>query len=352
MTNVNDGIHIRAAILEEINTPLAIKLVSSRPLLRGQVLVKLAFSGVCRSQLMEIRGSRGQDPWLPHLLGHEGSGVVIGVGAGVTKVKLGDNVIIGWLKGKGIDAEGALYDGPDGVVNSGQVTTFSDYSVVSENRLVIKPKSMSMEVAVLFGCAVPTGAGMVFNQSDFEEKDTVAVMGLGGIGFAAFLAAAAMSPRNLIVIDISDEKIDLARTLGASHSINPLYEDVNETVRAIDPDGVDVCIESAGTVKTIELAFSLVKDFGGRCLFASHPPLGETVRINPHDLIRGKNIHGTWGGGVSPDKDVAIFFDAFEKRGYDLSVVLSKRYSLENINDAFLDIERGSVLRPLIVMDD
>ena len=124
-----------AAILQELNTPLQIKEIEIPNLLPGQVLVKIFFSGVCRSQLMEVKGRRGPDRWLPHLLGHEGSGMVIAVGEGVKKVIPGDEVILGWIKGSGMDAPGAKYKCGNQIISSGSVTTFSNYTIASESRL-------------------------------------------------------------------------------------------------------------------------------------------------------------------------------------------------------------------------
>ena len=132
---------------------------------RGQVLVKLAYSGVCRSQLMEIQGGRGPDAYLPHLLGHEGSGKVIGVGEGVSKVSPGDLVVLGWLKGSGLESGGVQYNcnSLSQKINAGGVTTFNEYALVSENRVVPLPAGVPLDIAVLFGCAVPTGAGIITN---------------------------------------------------------------------------------------------------------------------------------------------------------------------------------------------
>ena len=148
-----------AAILTKLNEPLEVMEIEIPPLLRGQVLVKVLYSGVCRSQVMEVSGGRGEDQWLPHLLGHEGSGIVVSVGEGVTKVSPGDGVILGWVKGVGLEAAGAIYKSKNKVINSGRVTTFCNYTIASENRLVIKPAELPFDTAVLFGCALPTGAG-------------------------------------------------------------------------------------------------------------------------------------------------------------------------------------------------
>ena len=284
-----------AAVLEKLGQPLVIKNVEIPPLLSGQVLVKVLFSGVCRSQVMEVCGGRGNDPWLPHLLGHEGSGIVLSIGEGVTKVGLGDEVILGWVKGHGLDAPGAKYKCGDQVINSGQVTTFCNYTVVSENRLVKKPAGLAFDTAVLFGCALPTGAGMVLNELKPSIDQSVIVLGLGGIGLAALIGLKALGVRSIIAVDISEEKLILAKQLGAKHTFNSMNKDFRQEVLDLTKGGVDMCVESGGQAATIELGFSLIHKNGGKLLFASHPPEGDLIRLAPHELISGKQISGSWG---------------------------------------------------------
>ena len=339
-----------AAVLEHLNTPLTVRVVRLPALLMGQVLVKVLFSGVCRSQVMEVRGGRGVDPWLPHLLGHEGSGIVLAVGDGVTKVKPGDAVILGWLKGDGLDAPGAKYMFDTQVINSGKVTTFCNYTIASESRLVVKPASLPFDTAVLFGCALPTGAGMVLNELRPSVNQSVLVLGLGGIGLSAVMALKALGIRSIVAIDISDEKLGLARQLGATHTFNSLSEDFRQTVLDVTGGGADICVESGGQVTTIELGFSLIRKNGGKLLFASHPPEGEFIRLAPHELISGKQIAGSWGGATSPDRDIPTMHTLFQTANIPLGALLTKRYSLEDVNEALADLEAGRVFRPLIVM--
>lgn len=341
----------RAAVLEALGKPLVIKEVEIPELLYGQVLVKVFFSGMCRSQLMEVRGGRGEDPWLPHLLGHEGSGEVLAVGEGITKVQPGDEVILGWLKGQGLDAPGAKYHCNGQVINSGRVTTFSNHTIVSESRVVKKPDELSLDVAILFGCALPTGSGMVINELQPAAGSTVAVLGLGGIGLSALMALRAFECKQIIAIDLSDEKLALAKEFGATHIINPTRDDVIERVLRLTNGGVDFCVESAGTVLSIELGFSLVRKGGGKLLFASHPPEGETIKLAPHELISGKQISGSWGGNSMPDRDIPRMFQTFRDGNIPLNRLITKRYRLEQINEALDDLETGKVFRPLIVMD-
>ena len=158
------NINFKAAVLTKTNKPLNILNLSYKKLLKGQVLVKIHFSGICGSQLMEIKGDRGEDKWLPHCLGHEASGEVVACGPGAKKFKKGDKVILTWIKSCGNESSQIRFFNGKQIVNAGKITTFSNFSIVSENRIVKKPKTLSMKEAVLFGCAIPTGFGMVVNQ--------------------------------------------------------------------------------------------------------------------------------------------------------------------------------------------
>jgi len=342
---------IKAAVLFELNKPLEIRTLKPRSLESGQVFVKILYSGVCRSQLMEVSGLRGDDRWLPHLLGHEGSGVVEDVGPDVNKFKKGDEVILSWIKGSGIEAQGAIYDSDDVVINSGKVTTFSNYSVVSENRLIKKPKNLDFDTAILFGCALPTGAGMVINEINVNLESSVVVIGLGGIGMSAIAMLLSLKIKNIIAIDISAKKLDLVKSWGVNHTIDASKPNIQELVQEIFPDGAEYCIESAGRVSTIELGFSLVNRNKGKLLFASHPPEGEKIRLSPHELISGKSIAGSWGGAIDPDRDIPILYHNFISANFPLNSLLTKPYSLLDINKALEDLESGKVLRPLIKME-
>ena len=342
---------IKAAVLFELNKPLEIRTLKRRPLESGQVFVKILYSGVCRSQLMEVSGLRGDDRWLPHLLGHEGSGIVEDVGPDVKKFKKGDEVILSWIQGSGIEAKGATYDSDDVVINSGKVTTFSNYSVVSENRLTKKPKNLDFDTAILFGCALPTGAGMVINEINVNFESSVVVIGLGGIGLSAIAMLLSLKIKNIIAIDISAKKLDLVKSWGVKHTIDASKPNIQELVQEIFPDGAEYCIESAGRVSTIELGFSLINRNKGKLLFASHPPEGEKIRLSPHELISGKSISGSWGGAIDPDRDIPILYHNFITADFPLNSLLTKPYSLSDINKALEDLESGKVLRPLIKME-
>jgi S-(hydroxymethyl)glutathione dehydrogenase/alcohol dehydrogenase len=287
------------------------------------------------------------------LLGHEGSGTVIAIGPKVTKVKIGDDVIMGWIVGDGIEAAGAKYKQlhTEKIINSGKVTTFSNYSIVAENRLVKKPKDMEFDVAILFGCALPTGAGMVINELRPLSSHTFVVLGLGGIGISALIALKALGLNSIIAVDHSLEKINFARSLQIWSVIDSSRQNPHEEImRLTNGVGADFCIESCGTVSTIELGFSFIKAGSGHLKFASHPPEGDVIKILPHDLIKGKKISGSWGGGVNPDNDIPKIYELLSRSGFLLNKLITKRYYLEEINDALNDLESGNVFRPLIKM--
>jgi S-(hydroxymethyl)glutathione dehydrogenase / alcohol dehydrogenase len=347
--------HMKAAVLSRLNEPLevmsGIEYGSPGP---GQVLVKLAYSGVCHSQLMEVRGRRGVDAYLPHLLGHEGTGKVIEVGEGVSKVKPDELVVLGWIKGSGLDGGGVRYrcacTSLD--INAGGVTTFNEYALVSENRIVPLPAGVPLDVAVLFGCAVPTGAGIITNDLRPAPGSSVAIFGLGGIGMSALMATMLFNCAKVIAVDVSADKLALATSFGATHLINATQADPVSAIRAMTGGlGVDYSVEASGQVTVIEQAFESVRRAGGVCVFASHPEHGKRISIDPYELICGKQIRGSWGGSSNPDRDIPMFAKLYAEGRLPLEKLITKRYPLEAINEALDDLEQHRVGRPLIEID-
>lgn len=210
-----------AAILVETGQPLAMAELGIPALRTGQVLVEIAYSGACGTQVMEWRGDKGPDKWLPHCMGHEGTGTVIDRGPGVTKVKDGDKVVLSWIRGTGVEAGGCHYDWNGKQVNAGGVTTFQRHAVVSENRLTPLPDALSLDVAILLGCAVPTGMGAIFNVLKTSSGDSIAIFGTGGIGLNACMAAAFAGGMPVIGIDPNPARRQLAMAYGATHTIDP-----------------------------------------------------------------------------------------------------------------------------------
>lgn len=348
------GLKFQGAILRKLKKPLSISSELTIPSLqRGQVLVKLAYSGICKSQLMEIQGKRGEDKYLPHLLGHEGSGIVLAIGAGVKKVKPNSRVVLTWIKSKGIDANTPKFC--DGIVNinAGKVTTFNEFAVISENRCVALPKNIPMDIGALLGCAVLTGFGIITRELKPIKGSSIAIFGLGGIGMSALIACLSLSPSKLIVVDINSKKLKLAKELGATHCINasnknPVVEIKNLTKST---DGVDYSVDCSGFVETIEQAFESIRR-GGKTIFASHPPAGKKISIDPFELINGKRIAGSWGGSARPDSDIPLIGKLIQSKKINLEKLISKKYTINNINKAISDFEQGKILRPLIKFSD
>ena len=209
---------------------------------------------------------------------------------------------------------------------------------------------MAFDVAALYGCAFPTGAGMVINDLRFNKYDNIVVLGLGGIGMSALIALVSKGIKNIIALDTSDEKLKIAERLGIKHTYNPKSEKIIDKILKITNKGADYCIESAGSIKTIELGFKLINN-EGTLLFASHPDNKKKISLYPHDLIKGKKIFGSWGGSVMPDRDIPRIYKLFKKTKIPYDVLISKKYSLKEINIAIKDLSNGKVFRPLIKMD-
>lgn len=339
---------MKAAVLFELNQPLQIIDIEVPKVSSGQVEVELIYSGVCYSQVMEVTGGRGEDKYLPHLLGHEGVGIVKSIGPGVSKVAPGDRVVLGWIKAQGMDVSGGLYSFNGQVINAGGVTTFNERAIVSENRLVKLPEEMPTKLAVLLGCALPTGAGLVFNELKPEVNKRIAVFGLGGVGLSALLAARYFEPEMLIAVDVEESKLNLAKELGATHLINAKDKCPVESIMEITGAGVDYALEAGGKVETIEQAFESVCDNGGKCIFASHPEEGMKISLEPHAFHRGKSIQGSWGGGSQPDKDIPKLVELYKQGKLPIDSLLSAPYRLEDINLAISDLKQRKIVRALI----
>lgn len=319
----------------------------------GQVLVRIAYSGICRSQLNEIYGLRGKDNFLPHTLGHEGSGTVEAVGAGVRKVRPGDHVVLTWIKGIGLEAPSSEYKNSDGVsVNSGAISTFLSKAVISENRLVKIPNGFPLKEAALLGCAVPTGAGIVINTANVSSAKTVAIFGMGGVGYSALFAANVKGALTIIAVDISEARLKHAISLGASHTLNAHRDNVVECIMDITGGrGVDYAIESAGKRETMEMAFKSICYKGGLCIIAGNLSYGETINIDPLDLIKGKRIIGTWGGDTNPDADIPMYAELALSGKLDLKKMICRVYKMEHINEAIEYMQKDALGRVLIDMD-
>jgi S-(hydroxymethyl)glutathione dehydrogenase/alcohol dehydrogenase len=337
-----------AAVLVELGQPL--ELVDlDLPILRpGQALIEVTYSGVCHTQVGEARGHRGEDKFLPHCLGHEGSGVVREIGPGITKVKAGDPVILSWIKGTGADVPGTVYNWGGRKVNAGGITTFSTYSVISENRLTPIPEGMSMRLAALVGCAIPTGAGVVFNTAQPRPGQSVVVFGVGGIGSCAIAAAALSGCTPVIGVDVNPEKLRLARQLGATHTINSKANDAVQEILKLCKGGADFAIEATGIPAVMRQALACVRHQGGTAVVIGNARFGSTLEVDPREFNMGKRLLGTWGGDNVPDRDYPRYCKLLASGRLNLEPLLSNGYRLADVNAALNDLEHGKAARPLL----
>lgn len=342
-----------AAVLVETGRPLELARLELPSLGIGQVLVELWYSGVCGSQLLEARGHRGEDRFLPHCLGHEATGVVVEVGPGVTRVRLGDRVVVSWIKGPGLDAGGSVLGWDDRKVNAGPVTTFSQHSVISENRLTPLADDISPEEGVVLGCAAPTGIGSVVNTGEARPGQAVAVFGTGGIGACAVAGASAAGCHPVIAIDINERKLAIARELGASHTIQVGDgRSALDELRTLIPGGVDVAIEASGVPAVMAQAMEAVRPQGGVAVVVGNARAGQQLQIDPKQFNLGKQLRGTWGGDSRPERDFPRYAALLRSGRLPARRLLDRSYPLSRINDALDDLEMGAVGRPLIDVRD
>jgi len=337
----------KAAILVEQRAPLVVDEITLPETLDcGQVLVRVLYSGICGSQIGEIDGIKGPDKYLPHLLGHEGSGEVLAIGPGVRQVKPGDQVVLHWRKGRGIEAAPAAYTWRGKKLNAGWVTTFNEHAVISENRLTPLPAGFNMELAPLLGCAVTTGFGAMVNTAKLKIGESVVVLGAGGVGLNVIQAAAMTSAFPIVAVDLFDNRLALARTLGATHAINSRDLDFKDglapAIQAIiGSAGADVVVDNTGNTGLISLAYSLTQP-QGRTILVGVPRAGDDVTLHSLPLHFGKILTGTHGGDGDPSIDIPRYARLEQQGMLRLAPLVTERYSLNEINEAISRMKSGA----------
>ena len=334
---------ILAAVLVELNKPLEIVELDLPAVLEpGQVLVKVHYSGICGSQLGEIDGAKGEDRFLPHLLGHEGSGTVLETGAGVRHVEVGDKVVLHWRKSLGIDSSTPVYNWNGRKVNAGCVTTFNECAVVSENRLTPIPQDSDLEVAALFGCAVTTGFGVVVNNARVKIGESVVVFGSGGVGLNIVQAAALVTAHPIIAVDLFDNRLELAKQMGATHIVNAADTDAFAAIRDVCPDGVDAFIDNTGVPSIIEGGYQITKP-RGRVTLVGVPRKSDDISIYSLPLHFGKELRGSHGGETLPHEDIPRYRALFDAGRIKLRELVTDRYPLDQVNEAIGAMRSGEV---------
>jgi S-(hydroxymethyl)glutathione dehydrogenase/alcohol dehydrogenase len=344
---------MKAAILVEQRKPLVIAEIELPQTLDvGQVLVKVHYSGICGSQLGEIDGAKGEDKFLPHLLGHEGSGTVVETGPGVRYVKAGDKVVLHWRKGLGIEPVPPKYKWDGKTVNAGWVTTFNEYAIVAENRITPIPADSDMEVAALFGCAVTTGFGVVVNNAKLKIGESVVVFGAGGVGLNIVQAAAMVSAWPVIAVDLHDNRLELARQMGASHLINSKKCDARQAILDIvGSAGVDAFIDNTGQPAIIEMGYQMVKP-QGRVTLVGVPRKGNNINIHSLPLHFGKGLSGSHGGEAVPEADIPKYHNLYRAKRLLLKELITENFPLSEINTGISRMRDGSLAgRCLVNLD-
>ena len=332
-----------AAVLVEQKKPLQIiEIGLPTELGIGQVMVELAYSGICGSQLGEIDGVKGPDAWLPHLLGHEGSGKVLAIGPGVKYVAPGDTVVLHWKPSQGIEATPAKYSWGDKVVNAGWVTTFNKHAVVAENRLTKIDGSADLQTAALYGCAITTGLGLIDNRAELRLGESVVVFGSGGIGLNIVQAAHLAGASQIVAIDRFDNRLELSRTYGATTVINSTTQDAwAELNRIFAKQKPDIFIDNTGNPDIISKGYELISA-RGRVLLVGVPAKGQQASLYTLPLHFGKTIVGTHGGEAIPQTDIPRYMNLFESRKIDLRPLISEIQKLDQINQMISNMRDGS----------
>jgi S-(hydroxymethyl)glutathione dehydrogenase/alcohol dehydrogenase len=336
-----------AAILVEQRKPLVIDDVSVPAPGFGQVLVEIAVSRICGSQLGEIDGVKGPDKFLPHLLGHEAGATVLDVGPEVRHVKSGDRVVLHWRPGKGIESRAPEYQWNGRKLNAGLVTTFNRLAVVSENRVTVVPPDTDYETCALLADTLTTGFGVINNDAKVRIGESVVVVGCGGIGLGVVLGAKLAGAHPIISVDLHDHKLDKAREYGATDVINASREDFSEVATKTLGGKADVVVDGTGNPAVLEKAFNLAGP-AGRCVGVGVMAHDRRLSLNTLPLHFGKVLAGSHGGSSQPAEDIPRYLRMIRSGRFDPKGFVSHRVSLSEINDAIAKMRSGEVIHCMI----
>jgi Zn-dependent alcohol dehydrogenase len=335
----------KAAVLFKQNHPLKIiDLELPRQLEKGQVLVKVISAAICGAQIGEIKGIKGKDKWLPHCMGHEGYGIVVSKNKFVKKVDISDYVIMHWRRGNGLDSKPASYNSNYGTINAGQVTTFQQYSVVSENRLtqVKKFSQSTLAIAPLLGCAIPTSWGILHKELKIKKSDNILIFGGGGVGVTLGLFAKIFKCKNIVIVDKSNYKKFLLKYLNIKF-INLIK------ISEINNIKFNKVIDTTGNTNIMSLAFDFV-DKNGDLMLVGQPKKNSILKIRnplrlfnpPSDNVR---ILTSDGGLFSPKKEMKIIHKLAILNKVKFEKIVSHSISLKNINKGISLVKSGNAIR-------
>ncbi len=371
----------RAAVLHEMgrpqpyaaSRPLTIEELDLEPPGRDEILVRVKAAGLCHSDLSVIDGNRPRP--LPMAIGHEAAGIVEELGPGVSDLKTGDHVVMVFVPscghclpcrdgrpalcepGAAANTAGTLLSGARRFSLNGSpvnhqvgVSAFSEHVVVSQRSVIKVDRSLPLDEAALFGCAVLTGVGAVINSGKVPPGATIGVVGLGGVGLNALLGGILAGARRCIAVDIQDDKLALARQLGATDTFNAADADCVEQVREATSGGVDYAFEMVGSVKAMDLAYRITAR-GGTTVSAglSHPDHDFALK-HVNLVAEERTIKGSYLGSCVPLRDVPRFIALYQQGRLPVDRLLSERIGLNQVNEAFDLLASGQTVRQVIVM--
>jgi alcohol dehydrogenase len=371
---------IKAAVLNAIGAkapyveskPLTIEEVELAPPGHGEVLVKIGGAGLCHSDLSVINGDRPRP--MPMALGHEAAGVIEEIGEGVTDLQRGDHVVLVFVPscghcgpcaegrpalcepGAAANGAGTLLSGGRRLSRNGEAinhhlgcSVFAEYATVSRRSVVKIDRELPLDEAALFGCAVLTGVGAVVNTAQVRAGASVAVIGLGGVGLASLLGARAAGARHIVAVDLSDVKLDLAKSLGATHTFNASNADCAGQIRELTAGGVEYAFELAGSVRALDLAYRITRR-GGTTVTAGLPPPTATFALPPVNLVaEERTLKGSYIGTCVPSRDIPRYIELYRQGRLPVDRLMSGRLKLEEINHGFDLLHEGKAVRQVVV---
>ncbi len=334
----NKDLIFKAAILTKLKKKLLISNIKfNENLSRGQVLIKMYYSGICGSQIGEINGVKGKDNFLPHLLGHEGTGIIINKNKYVKKFKIGDRVILHWQKSEGYDSCSPNYFMGKKKINAGKVTTFNEFAVVSENRITRIPKGISEKQAVIFGCALTTGFGAVVYDAKVKNNKSILIFGAGGIGMSLIQILALMNPKKITIVDSNINKKKIIKKFKQKDFILFKNNDFGKLKEKIlnnnSGNYFDYVFDTTGNGRIIELGLELMLK-KSKLILLGVQNFKEKISFNTLQIVLGKKIIGSTGGNVNPTKDIPIIYKLIKKNNINLNDFYNKIFKLSEINKA------------------
>lgn len=365
---------ITAAVLYDYRQPMVVEQVQLDDPEPGEVLVKIAASGVCRSDLHVLKGE--WKPRLPTVLGHEASGTIEAVGQGVTRVKSGDPIVLSFAPNCGhcvycstgrthlcatmrARSDGMLPNGTARLHKNGQrlhhfggTASFAEYSVIHESSAIPIGHDVPLDLAALVGCAVTTGVGAVLNTARVQAGSTVAVVGCGGVGLNVIQGARLVNPTRIIAVDVSADKLAFARRFGATDTVDARDESALKTIRKLTDGGVDYAFEALGSPKTIRLAYEAARP-GGTVVVVGMAPHGEDLAIDAFSLaFEEKTLKGCFYGSTRARVDMPMLVALAQAGKLDIGGLVTRRTPLGEINESYAALDRGEVGRGLIVFNN